>query len=145
MKIPRAHDRLFSSDPRQKEIANAIYNQVAGLPLVCPHTHIDPKLFVNPEATFGSPVDVFIIPDHYVYRMLYSHGIPLEALGIPHIKDDGKTVVEQDHRKIWQCFAENFYLFRSTPTGGWLTHALGEEFGVKTELNGANAQEIYDQ
>lgn len=145
MKIPPAHDRLFSSDPRQKEIAAKLYDQVAGLPLICPHTHVDPKLFVHPETTLGSPVDVFIIPDHYVYRMLYSQGIPLEALGIPHLYENGKTSVEQDHSKIWQCFAENFYLFRGTPTGGWLTHALGEVFAVKKELNGENAQEIYDQ
>ena len=40
---------------------------------------------------------VVIIPDHYIFRMLYSQGIPLEALGVPRL--DGGPV-EQDHRKI---------------------------------------------
>ena len=33
--------------------------------------------------SFGSPVEMLIIPDHYVFRMLYSQGISLETLGIP--------------------------------------------------------------
>jgi glucuronate isomerase len=52
--------------------------------------------------------------------------------------------VETDHRKIWQLFAENFYLFRGTPTGIWLTHELLEVFGVKERLDGGSAGRIYD-
>jgi len=144
MIIPPAADRLFSSDKKQKEIANALYREVSGMPLICPHTHINPNLFVDPETTLGSPVDVFILPDHYIYRMLYSQGIPLETLGL-HSNNSNEITVEQDHRKIWQCFADHFYLFRATPTGGWLTHELGEVFGVTCKLNSDNAQDIYDK
>ena len=67
--------------------------------------------------------------------MLYSQGIALERLGLRPNGPAETAVIEQDHRKIWQCFAENFYLFRSTPSSVWLTHALGEVFGVKCALN----------
>src|SRR5512140_675887 len=110
-------DRYFSPDPATREIARQLYEQVARLPLVCPHGHVDPRMFADADYDFGTPVDLLIIPDHYVFRMLYSMGIPLEQLGVPRV--DGGSV-ETDHRKIWQTFAEHFYLFRGTPTGIWL-------------------------
>lgn len=76
-------DRLFDPDPNQRRIARQLYEEVAGLPLVCPHGHVEPRLFADPDASLGTPADLLIIPDHYVYRMLYSQGIRLESLGIP--------------------------------------------------------------
>jgi len=135
-------DRYLGPDPKQKEIALQLYHQVRDLPLLCPHGHVDPRVFSDPNYSFGSPADLFIIPDHYVFRMLYSQGIPLENLGIPR-KDGG--AVEHDHRKIWQLFADNFFLFRGTPTGVWLDYELRVLFGVKEKLTGATARKIYDQ
>ncbi len=135
-------DRYFGPDSRQKDVALQLYQAVAGLPLVCPHGHVDPRLLADPDYQFGSPAELFIIPDHYVFRMLYSRGVPLEALGIPR-RDGGP--VEQDHRKIWQTFAEHFYLFRGTPTGVWLTQELRQVFGIEKKLTADTAQEIYDQ
>ena len=135
-------DRYFGPDPRQKEVAQRLYAQVANLPLICPHGHVDPRMFADPDYSFGSPADLLIIPDHYVFRMLYSQGVPMEALGIP--RKDGGTV-EKDHRKVWQTFADHFRLFRATPTGMWLTHELFSVFGVEEKLCGESAQRIYDQ
>ena len=134
-------DRYFGPDPKQKEVAQKLYDSVRNLPLICPHGHVDPRMFADPNYSFGSPAELLIIPDHYVFRMLYSQGIPLEKLGVPR-RDGGE--VEQDHRKIWQLFAENFYLFRGTPTGMWFAHELKTVFGVEEKLNGASAQRIYD-
>src|SRR5512143_1671600 len=111
-------DRYLSPDPATRAVARELYQIVAELPLICPHGHVDPRLFANPDATFGTPADLFIIPDHYVTRMLYSQGIPLESL------------LEGDHRKIWRLFCENFRLFRGTPSGIWLTDELASLFGV---------------
>ena len=82
--------RYFSSDPKQRAIAAELYSQVAKSALVCPHGHVDPRLFADPDYTFGSPTDLFLIPDHYVFRMLYSQGISLESLGIPR-RDGGPS------------------------------------------------------
>ncbi len=134
-------DRFFDPDPAQRAVARELYTTVAELPLVCPHGHVDPRLFAQENASFGSPTDLLIIPDHYVFRMLYSQGVPLETLGIPRV--DGGPV-EQDHRKIWQVFADHFHLFRGTPSGIWLQQELIEVFGVKEKLCGATASAIYD-
>ena len=135
-------DRYFDPDPAQRRVARELYESVAELPIVSPHGHVDPRLFADENATFGTPTELLIIPDHYVFRMLYSQGIPLESLGVPRV--DGGPV-EQDHRQIWQIFAEAFYLFRGTPTGCWLAHELHVVFGVEEKLSGETAQAIYDQ
>lgn len=135
-------DRYFDPDPTQRRIATELYQSVAHLPIISPHGHVDPKLLADENASFGTPADLLIIPDHYVFRMLYSQGIPLEHLGIPR-RDGGPT--EKDHRKVWQIFADHFYLFRGTPTGVWLADELINLFGIKEKLNGQNAQSIYDQ
>jgi glucuronate isomerase len=125
-------DRYFSSDASRGAIARELYQTVAALPIVSPHGHVDPRLFADLHATFGTPADLFIIPDHYVTRMLYSQGIPLESL------------LEGDHRKIWKLFCENFHLFRGTPSGIWLTHELGDGFGIHEKPNASNADRLFD-
>ncbi|MBN1583766.1 MAG: glucuronate isomerase [Anaerolineae bacterium] len=141
-KIHLSHNRYFDPNPEQRRVAMELYESVADLPIVSPHGHVDPRLFATADATFGTPADLLIIPDHYVFRMLYSQGVKLEDVGVP--RTDGGPV-EQDHRKIWQIFADHFYLFRGTPSGMWLNHELYDVFGVETKLNGDTAQAIYDQ
>lgn len=135
-------DRCFSADPEQRARARDLYEQVRALPIVSPHGHVDAALLADPEARFGTPADLFIIPDHYVFRMLYSQGIPLERLGVSALD---RTPVETDHRRIWQIFAEHFHLFAGTPTGLWLADELASVFGVGEKLSAANAQRVYDQ
>ncbi len=137
-----SEDRYFASAADQRQVARELYQSVAELPLISPHGHVDPRLLADENATFGTPTDLFLIPDHYIFRMLYSQGIPLETLGIPRV-DGGPS--EQDHRKIWQIFADNFYLFRGTPTGAWLADELANVFGIESKLTGATAQAIYDE
>ncbi len=132
----------FDPDPAQREMGRHLYALTAALPLLCPHGHVAPRVFADPDYSFGTPADVFIIPDHYVYRMLYSQGISMERLGVPR-RDGG--AVETDHRKIWQTFAESFHLFRATPTGLWLKRELRDIFGVDERLTADSAQDIYDQ
>jgi glucuronate isomerase len=135
-------DRYFNPDHKQKMAAQSLYESVVELPLVCPHGHVEPSIFSDPDYSFGTPTELLIIPDHYAVRMLYSQGIPMENLGIPRLD---KGPVESDHRKIWQTFADNFYLFRGTPTGLWINHELKDIFGIEEKLNTASAQPIYDQ
>src|SRR3546814_17136469 len=71
-------DRLFPSDPAQRDIARRLYKEVAGLPIVSPHGHTDPAWFAG-NAPFGNAAELLLHPDHYIFRMLYSQGIPLDA------------------------------------------------------------------
>lgn len=135
-------DRYFGHDESLVRLARDLHTLVADLPLICPHGHISPEVFSKPEYSFGTPVDLFIIPDHYVFRMLYSQGIPLEQLGIPR---QDSSPVEEDHRRIWQLFADHFHLFRGTPTGIWIRDELQVVFSIREKLNSSSAQRIYDQ
>lgn len=134
------NDRYFSPQPAQRQAARELYESVKDLPLICPHGHVDPRLFADPDYQFGSPVELLIIPDHYIFRMMYSQGISLESLGIP--RKNGSDV-EQDHRKIWQIICDNWHLMRGTPTYIWLRDELKDVFGVDQKMNSENAQDIY--
>jgi len=136
------NDRFFDSSPDQRAIARQLYQTVVNLPLVCPHGHVDPRLFADPDYRFGNPAELFITSDHYVMRMLYCHGIPLEVQGIPSLDN---SPVETDPRRIWQIFADNYHIFRGTPSGVWLNQEFFELFGITQKLNSATAQDIYDQ
>lgn len=135
-------DRFFDPDPATRRAALDLYQPIRDLPILSPHGHVDPRLFADPQASFGSPADLLIIPDHYVFRMLHSQGVPLEDLGVPR-RDGGP--VETDHRKIWQRFADHFHLFRGTPSGQWLAYEFKFVLGIDERLESDNAQRIYDQ
>jgi glucuronate isomerase len=139
-------NRLFASDPAQRRVARDLYEGIAGFPIVSPHGHVDPGLLADPDATLGTPADLFIIPDHYVLRMLHSQGVPMEALGIPtRFGRPAGPASETDHRRIWQHFADNFFLFRATPSGMWLTDELRDVFGITEPLGSGNAGAVYDE
>ncbi|HQV32587.1 MAG TPA: glucuronate isomerase, partial [Calditrichia bacterium] len=133
-------DRFFDPDSTVRAIARDLYEGIKDLPIVSPHGHCEPSWF-SQNAHFPDPTALILIPDHYIFRMLYSQGIPMESLGIP--TRDG-TAVEGDLRKIWQIFADHFYLFAGTPTGQWLAHEFRTVFGVEEKFSGDSAQRIYD-
>jgi glucuronate isomerase len=134
-------DRLFPSDPTQRRIARHLYAGVRDLPILSPHGHTDPRWYAD-NAAFTNPAELFLIPDHYLFRMLYSQGVPLEKLGIPRI--DGGPV-EEDPRKIWRLFAERYPLFRGTPSRMWFEHVLYFLFGLDERPDPANADGLYDR
>jgi len=138
--MPLNPDRFFDPDPEIRQIASELYSAVKDLPIISPHGHVDPKI-LSENTAFPDPSELIIIPDHYIFRMLYSQGIPLESLGVPTI--DGSPV-EKDHRRIWQIFADHFYLYAGTPTGVWLEHEFSEVFGIDAKLSSENAMRIYD-
>jgi glucuronate isomerase len=134
-------DRLFPADPASRDIARALYAEVRGLPIVSPHGHTDPAWYAT-DAAFPDPAQLFVTPDHYVFRMLASQGVQLEALGVPRA-DGGPT--ETDGRKIWNLFAANYHLFRGTPSRMWLDHAFETIFGFDQRLSPATADAYYDR
>jgi glucuronate isomerase len=133
-------DRYFSPVHEVRDLARELYVRAAELPLVCPHGHVDPRLLALDER-FPDPATLIVVPDHYVVRMLYSQGVPMESLGIPRL-DGGPT--ETDLRRIWQRFADHFYLFGGTPSGAWLAHEFEGVFGITEPLTSASAMRIYD-
>lgn len=127
-------DRLFPAEQSSRDVARKLYKVARKLPIVSPHGHTDPKWFAENEA-FPNPAALFIQPDHYIFRMLYSRGIRLEDLGIGH---------EADPREVWRIFARNYYLFRGTPTRMWIDYAFAHLFGFEERLGEKNADAYYE-
>src|ERR1700752_235515 len=127
-------DRLFPAEPGTRRIARTLYEQVRILPIISPHGHTRATWLAKNEP-FPDPAKLFVQPDHYVFRMLYSQGVSFEDLGIgqPELKDA---------RKVWRIFASNYHLFRGTPTRMWLDHAFQELFGLEQRLPDKNAEKI---
>lgn len=132
-------DRLFPADPTVRAIARRLYDSVKDLPILSPHGHTDPRWFAE-NPSFGNASELFIRPDHYVFRMLYSQGISLERLGIPR-RDGG--AVETDPIAIWRLFADNYHLFRGTPSRIWLDTVFSEVFGMTVALAPDTAEQYY--
>ncbi|HEY0475958.1 MAG TPA: glucuronate isomerase [Kofleriaceae bacterium] len=139
-------DRLFPPEPGARAIARRLYAEVRDLPIVSPHGHTDPAWFADDEP-FTDPASLLIVPDHYVFRMLYSQGVALEDLGVParagRVPDGRK--IERDPRAIFRRFAERWHLFRGTPTRLWIEQALHDVFGIRERLSAASADRIYDR
>lgn len=133
-------DPTFAIDPRHAQVARELYATVRDLPLISPHGHVDPRILADDEP-FGDPARLLIVPDHYVTRMLLSQGIPPDRLGVPR-RDGGP--VETDGRVIWRRLAENWHLFRGTPSRLWLERTFETVFGVATPLSRGTADEVYD-
>tara|TARA_R110002020_G_scaffold19062_2_gene66276 strand:+ start:2682 stop:4064 length:1383 start_codon:yes stop_codon:yes gene_type:complete len=132
---------LFPVDPQTRGIARELYQTVADKPIISPHGHTDPRWYAENQP-FSDPAQLFITPDHYVFRMLFSQGISLESLGVRRA-DGGAT--ETDGRKIWRLFAENYHVFRGTPSRLWIDHAFEDLFGLTTRLSAETADAAYDQ
>jgi len=118
-----------------RAISRGLYGEVAGLPIVSPHGHTDAAWFALDEP-FGNATELLLQPDHYLFRMLYSQGVPLEALGI------GAKV---DPRDAWRIFAERYHLFRGTPSRIWLDWVFAEAFGLDVRLDGETADLHFDR
>ena len=134
-------DRLFPADERTRAIARGIHRRTADLPLVSPHGHVDPRL-ISQNEPFPDPARLFVVPDHYLTRMLYSQGYTPDQLGVPSA-DGGPS--ETDGRAIWRRFAENYHLFRGTPSKLWLDYTFAEVFGIDQRLGADTADEFYDR
>ena len=132
-------DRLFPADPSQRDIARELYTAIKDLPIISPHGHTDPAWFAE-NTCFTDAASLLLVPDHYLFRMLYSQGISLESLGVPRI--DGGWV-ETDMRKIWRVLAANYHLFRGTPSSIWMDHVFYEVFGMTEVFCSASADEFY--
>lgn len=133
-------DRLFPTDPSVRSIARRLYEAVAGLPIISPHGHTDPRWFAD-DQPFGNASELLLTPDHYVFRMLYSQGISLDAIGLVPREGEGTPV---DPRAAWRILAENYTLFRGTPSRMWLDWVFAEAFGLTVQLDAASADLYYD-
>lgn len=129
-------ERLFPADAETRAIARRLYAEIAEAPILSPHGHTQAAWFAGNEA-FPNPAKLLIQPDHYVHRMLYSQGISLDRLeiGVAEIRDP---------RAVWRIFAENYFLFRGTPTRLWMDYSFETLFGMTERLSAQTADLYFD-
>lgn len=134
-------DALLPSNPVERDIARRLYKNVANMPILSPHGHTDPRWFAM-NKPFANAAELLIQPDHYVYRMLYSQGVSLDALGIARA---GQPATSADPEQVWQIFADHFYLFRGTPSYFWLNYVFANTFGLDVKLTSDTASHYYQR
>ena len=133
-------DRLLPADQTMRSIARALYATVADLPIVSPHGHTDPAWFATNEK-WSDATSLLLAPDHYLYRMLYSQGVELDALRIPRLDGDPATAP----RAAWRLLAGHDHLLRGTPARLWLDHVFAEVFGFGVALETSTADRYFDE
>ncbi len=133
-------ERFFPADPDVRRIAVQLFASFERLPIVSPHGHTDPAWFAS-DAPFEDAVSLLLWPDHYLLRMLMSVGLTLESLGI---RPSDEVAVEQDRRLIWRRLAEQYYVFRATPSRLWLDHVFGKVFNLNVRLAADTADLYFD-
>lgn len=128
-------DRFFPADEKTRAVARALFAEVETLAIISPHGHTDPQWFAS-DAAFEDATSLFLWPDHYLLRLLYSQGIALESLGLGNPKID--------RRAVWRLFASNYHLFRGTPSRLWLDHVFATVFALDVRLDAETAEHYYD-
>lgn len=128
-------DRLLPAETGARNLARELYNSVKNLPIVSPHGHTDPEWWAT-DANFGNASELLLHPDHYVFRMLYSQGVSMGALGIGN--------PDADPRESWRLLAEKYHLFRGTPSRMWLDWVFAEGFGIDVRLDAETSDLYFD-
>ncbi len=134
-------DRLFPVEPAVRKVAATLYEQVAGLPLISPHGHVDAAMLAR-DQPYADPVALLVRPDHYVLRLLHAQGVPLADLGVHPLAEPGGRVAAP--REVWRQLCRHWPAFRGTVMRLWLEDELSALFGIDHPLSEATADETYD-
>jgi glucuronate isomerase len=132
---PAESDALLGSEPAVREIARELHHGVVDLPIISPHGHVDAGMLARDES-FRDAAALLVTPDHYVTRLLHSHGVGLDELGIGS---------DADGREVWRRLARHWFAFLGTPVRYWIEQELRETFGIVERLDEETADDLYDR
>jgi glucuronate isomerase len=150
--VPTPPDRFFPAEPQVRATARALYREIAGLPLLSPHGHVDAGMLLS-DGPYPDPVALLVRPDHYVLRLMHAHGATLEELGIAPRPGGGGTEPGAGtaaegpvagSREVWRRLCNMWPAFRGTVMRLWLEQELADLFGIDEPLGDGNAEATYD-
>ena len=130
--MPSAYADRYLGESEHLPLARAIYGEMRKYPIISPHGHVDAAMILANQ-NFADPVALLMAPDHYILRMLHSQGVKYEQLA--------KNSPEEN----WALLAQNWKLFRSTPSRIWFQEILATLFDVSEILAPESAAKIYAQ
>lgn len=132
-------DRLFPAEPSTREVTRRLYESVKDLPIISPHGHV-PPVWIADDVPFHDPTSLLLSPDHYINRLLHTHGVELSSLGVP----PGEPMREAEARAAWKTFCTHWPVYRGTPVRYWMENELVDIFGVDVRPSAETADQIYD-
>jgi glucuronate isomerase len=127
-------DRLLPVDPHSRALARDLYESVAGLPIISPHSHV-PASVLRHDRPFDDPTELLLSSDHYVTRLLHANGVRYDELR----PADGSPA----GRRAWSLLAEHWHEFAGTASGYWLERTFERVFGLTDELGPRTADGMY--
>jgi glucuronate isomerase len=132
-------DRLFPAEATTRAVTRRLYESVKDLPIISPHGHV-PPVWIADDVPFHDPTSLLLSPDHYINRLMHSHGVSLSTLGVP----PGTPMPEAEAREAWRTFCRHWPIYRGTPVRFWMEAELVEIFGVTVRPSEETADAIYD-
>ncbi|UTG95518.1 glucuronate isomerase (plasmid) [Sinorhizobium meliloti] len=134
-------DLLFPAEERTRALARRLYAEVSGLPIVSPHGHTEPRWYALDEA-FPDPAQLLIVPDHYVFRMLFQPGHQAGRA-----RRSGRSTVRRSRRMAARSggvSARTTISFAARRRGFWFDYTLSELFGIDELPSAASSDRLYD-
>jgi glucuronate isomerase len=126
-------DVLLPAGEPARGVAAELYAEVAGVPIVSPHGHVEAALLAH-DTPFTDPAALLVTPDHYVTRLLHAHGVALDELRPP-----------ADPRAIWRQLCACWPLLGGTVVRLWLELILHDVLGVRVTPSAEAADALFDE
>lgn len=115
-------------------MAKQLYTEVArDLPLIDYHNHLTVKDLTD-DRVFQDIAELWVISDPYKHRAMRICGV-----------DETLITGDADHKAKFRAWCETYPKLMGTPLYDWSRMELQEVFGISTEINGENADQIWDE
>ena len=130
-------DRLFPADPATRDLARAALRHGEGPADRQPARAHRSALVRRRRAVSRSASQLLIVPDHYIFRMLYSQGVALEDLGVP--RRDGGAGRDRRAQDLAAASPRTITCSAARRRASGSTTSFATMFGMNERLSAANA------
>ena len=113
--------------------AQVLYEDIADLPIVDPHSHADVVEIVENNG-WSDIWEVEGATDHYIWALMRNRGVPEE-----------KITGDAPNREKWNALAAVFPKFAGNPTYEWVHLDLKRRFGIDQPISAETADEIWER
>ncbi|GAB3031883.1 glucuronate isomerase [Natronobiforma cellulositropha] len=113
--------------------ARELYDAIADVPIVDPHSHADVEEIVDNEG-WSDIWEIEGSTDHYVWVLMRGQGI-----------EERLITGDAPNREKWNALAEVFPRFVGNPTYEWVHLDLKRRFGIDQRLSSETADEIWEE
>lgn len=115
------------------DTACELYDTIADLPILDPHSHADVTEIVEDDG-WNDIWEVEAATDHYVWAMMRKRGVSEELI-----------TGDASNREKWNALASVFPEFAGNPTYEWIHLDLKRRFGIETPISDATADVIWEE